>query len=47
MTLIWVSLVVIFAVVIAVTFLVGRRSTAFRDNQALRKATEQIRREHD
>ena len=46
MTLIWVSFVVVFVVVIAVTLLVGRRSTAFRDNQALRDAAEQVRRSH-
>ena len=45
MTFIWVSLVAVFAVVIAVTLLLGRRSTAFRDNQALRDAAEQLRRE--
>jgi type IV secretory pathway VirB3-like protein len=44
MTFIWVSLVAIFVVVIAVTLLVGRRSTAFRDNEALRKATAEMER---
>jgi hypothetical protein len=44
MTFIWVSAAAIFGVVIVVTLLVGRRSTAFRDNESLRRATEEIER---